>query len=120
MTAQLDSPPPAASRQEKESWQQQIVLMEKVACKGLRSVAGIVSTQLWIAGTEDHPALNMNIVVRTSAGLVTVVDYVSDDLIPTLEYMQGRAFVENHLDFTIASATDPMPASIAQQVLTIT
>lgn len=121
MTAQLD--PPSAlttATQEVESWQQQIVRMENVARKALRSTKGIVSTQLWIAGTESQPALNMNVGVETAADLLAVVDYVTDDLVPILEDMQGRAFDENHLDFTIASATPHAPAGSAQQVLTIT
>lgn len=121
MTAQLNPPSvPLATPPETEAWQQQIVLMEKVARKALRSTKGVVSTQLWIAGTEEQPALNMNIGVKTAADLVAVVDYVTDDLIAILEYMQGRAFAENHLNFTIASTGETAPAGAAQQILTIT
>lgn len=57
---------------------------------------------------------------ETAVGLLAVVDYVTDDLGPTLEHMQGRAFAENHPGFTIASATHSVPAGSGQQVLTIT
>ena len=120
MPAQLDPPcAPDAPAPAVDAWLQQIVTMEKVARRSLRATQGVLSTQLWIAGTQEEPALNMNIVVKTAADLIAVVDFVTDDLVPVLEDMQQRPFAENHLDFTIGAGA-ATGSGTAQQILTIT
>lgn len=79
-----------------------IEVMEAVARQMLQTQKGIAEATSWIDGTEGERVLHADITVDCADSLVSVVDYVADELVQNLEHIQKRSFARHDLNFTIA------------------
>lgn len=115
MTAQTASPP-MSTVAATSSRSAQVRTMEVTARRALTATKGVREGRIWVEEGPDGTTIRGEITVTTAQMLPTVVSGVADDLIETLEDMQGRQFDRHDLNFMIA----PPPGGAApQQTLTI-